>query len=70
MKTLSANTRKEQEELSENQIEDFNIHFTTIGKILSNKLIDPGKRGRQKRVLNSIILTSINEAEISLVIKK
>ena len=70
MKTLSGNTRKEQEELSENQIEDFNIYFSTIGKILSNKLIDPGKSGRQKRVLNSMLLTSTNEAEISLVIKK
>ena len=70
MKILSGNTRKEQEELSENQIEDFNIYFTTIGKILSNKLIDPGKSGRQKRVLNSMFLTSTNEAEISLVIKK
>ena len=70
MKTLSGNTRKEQEELSENQIEDFNIYFTTIGKTLSNKLIDPGKSGRQKRVLNSMFLTSTNEAKISLVIKK
>ena len=42
-KTLSGNTQKEQEELSEKQIEGFNIYFTTIGKILSNKLIDPGK---------------------------
>ena len=70
MKTLSGNTRKEQEELTENQIEDFNIYFITIGKILSNKLIDPGKIGRRKRVLNSMFLTSTNEAEISLVIKK
>ena len=30
MKTLSGNTRKEQEELSEKQIEGFNIYFTTI----------------------------------------
>ena len=38
--------------------------------MLSNKLIDPGKSGRQKRVLNSMFLTSTNEAEKSLVIKK
>ena len=63
MKTLSGNTRKEQEELSENPIEDFNIYFTTIGKILSKKLNDPGKSGRQKRVLNSMFLTSTNKAE-------
>ena len=70
MKTLSGNTRKEQEELSEKQIEGFNIYFETIGKILSNKLIDPGKNGRQKTVFNSMFLTSTNEAEKSLVIKK
>ena len=70
MRTLSGNTRKEQEELLEKQVEGFNIYFTTIGKILSNKLIDPGKNGRQKRTLNSMFLTSANEAEISLVIKK
>ena len=70
MKTLCGNTRKEQEELSEKQIKGFNIYFTTIGKILSNKLIDLGKIGRQKRTLNSMFLTSTNEAEISLVIKK
>ena len=56
--------------MSEKQIEGFNIYFTTIGKILSNKLIDPEKNGRQKRVLNSMFLTSTNEAEKSLVIKK
>ena len=70
MKTLSGNTRKEQEELSEKEIKGFNIYFTTIGKILSNKLIDLGKIGRQKRTLNSMVLTSTNEAETSLVIKK
>ena len=70
MRTLSGNTRKEHEELSEKQVEGFNIYFTTIGKILSNKLIDPGKNGRQKRTLNSMFLTSAKEAEISLVIKK
>ena len=70
MRTLSGNTRKEQEELSEKQVEGLNIYFTTIGKVLSNELIDPGKNGRQKRTLNSMFLTSANEAEISLVIKK
>ena len=69
MKTLSGNTLKEQEELSEKQIEGFNSYFTHIGKIWSNKLIDPGKKGRQKRVLNRMFLTSTNEAEISLVLK-
>ena len=49
MKTLSGNTRKEQEELSEKQIEGFNIYFTNNGKILSNKLIILGKIGRQKK---------------------
>ena len=67
---MSGSTRKEQEELSEKQIEGFNIYFTTIGKILSNKLVDLGKIGRQKRTLNSMFLTSTNEAEISLVVKK
>ena len=67
---MSGNTRKEQEELPEKEIEDFKIYFTTIGKNLSNKLIDHGKNGRQKRTLNSMFLTSTNEAEISLVIKK
>ena len=70
MKTLSGSTRKEREELSEKQIEGFNIYFTTIGTILSNKLFDLGKIGRQKRTLNSMFSTSTNEAEISLVIKK
>ena len=69
MRTLSGNTRKEQEELSEKQVEGFNIYFTTIGKILSNKLIDPGKNGRQKRTLNSMFLTSA-KSKLSLVIKK
>ena len=70
MKTLSGNTRKEHEELSEKQIEGFKIYFTTIGKTLSNKLIDLGKIGSQKRTLNSMFLASTNEVEISLVIKK
>ena len=70
MKTLSGNTRKEREELSEKQIEVFNIYFTTFGKILSNNLIDLGIIGRQKRTLNSMFLASTNEAEISLVNKK
>ena len=50
MKTLSENTRKEQEELSEKQIEGFNNYFRTVGRILSNKLIDLGKIGRQKKL--------------------
>ena len=52
------------------QIEGFNTSLKTIGKILSNKLIDPGKKLKTKKILNSIFLTSTNEAEMSLVIKK
>ena len=50
IKTLSENKRKQKEELSEKQIEVFNIYFTTIGKILSKKFIDPGKNGRQREL--------------------
>ena len=70
MKTLSGNTQKEQEELSEKQIENFNNYFTSIGKSLSNKMIDLGKKWKKKRTLNSIFLTSTNDTGISLVIKK
>ena len=68
MKTLSGNTQQHQEQFSEKQIEGFNIYLTTIGKILLNKVIDPGhKSGRQKRTLISMFLTSTTEPEISLV---
>ena len=46
-----------------------NNYFTTIWKILSNRLIDPEKTGK-KGFLKSMFLTSTNEAKISLNIKK
>ena len=49
IKTFSGNARKEQEELSEKQIESFNLYFTTIGKILSNKVIDHGQKNVRKK---------------------
>ena len=40
---LSGNTRKQHKEESEKQTESFDNFFTTIGKILSNKLIENAK---------------------------
>ena len=69
-KNAKNNSSRERVSEKQKEIEGFNIYFTTIGKILSNKLIDLGKNGRQKRTSKSMFLTSTNEAKISLVIKK
>ena len=50
MKRLSGNTRKQQDEPSEKQIEFFNIYFITIGQILIENYMTPEKMEDKKEL--------------------
>ena len=62
-------TKKQQAALTQEETENFNKIFTTIGKTLADKLVTEGKNNTKNRSVNSMFLHKIIEKELSVAIR-
>ena len=61
--------KKQQATLTQEETENFNKFFTTIGKKLADKLVTKGENNTKNRSVNSMFLNKISEKELSVAIR-